>query len=290
MEASVPSFWFSTPSEQGLIPCVDSVGDALRFAADLGSDDLVVLDLASGQYIDCNRSAHERLGYDRDHFLTLNPAAIQADGDLAEDLMRDQLRVMRQQPRGSFATRHRARSGTSRNVSVSYQVLELRGRLVALVSHRDRTDLDTALRESSRLGSLLQEAERLTHVGSWELNHRTGGLLWSKEAYNIFNTAPELTVPSYEVFLRTVHPEDRSLVDATFQDSFRSGRPYRIEHRLLLDHGLLKVVLERGCTRSSSDWSASPSLIPSPGCPTRPPLCASWPACCVPPARSTASP
>lgn len=253
MEPSVQSFWFSTPAEQGLIPCVDSVGDALRFAADLGSDDLVVLDLASGHFIDCNRSAHERLGYSREHFLTLNPAAIQADAELADDLMHDQLRVMRQQPRGSFATRHRARCGACRDVSVSYQVLDLCGRLVALVSHRDRTELDTALRESSRLGSLLQEAERLTHVGSWELNHRTGELLWSNETYSIFNTAPELTAPSYGHFLQTVHPEDRSLVDATFQESFRTGRPYRIEHRLLLGDGLLKMVLERGRTTLGAD-------------------------------------
>ncbi|MCP9919875.1 hypothetical protein KBZ12_10355 [Cyanobium sp. Cruz CV13-4-11] len=54
-----------------------------------------MLDLASGHFIDCNRSAHERLGYAREHFLTLNPAAIQADGELADDLMRDQLRTMR---------------------------------------------------------------------------------------------------------------------------------------------------------------------------------------------------
>ncbi|MCP9859203.1 MULTISPECIES: bifunctional diguanylate cyclase/phosphodiesterase [unclassified Cyanobium] len=256
MEASVPSPWFSTPSEQGLIPCVDSVGDALRFAADLGSDDLVVLDLASGRHIDCNRSAHERLGYDRDHFLTLNPAAIQADGDQVSDLVADQLRLMRQQPRGGFATRLRARSGACRDVSVSYQVLELRGRLVALVSHRDRTDLDTALRESSRLGSLLQEAERLTHVGSWELHHRSGELLWSNEVYSIFNTTPGQTVPSYEVFLSRVHPEDRFLVEATFQDSLCSGRPYRIEHRLLLGDGLIKVVLERG--RTTLDENGQP--------------------------------
>lgn len=253
MEPSVQSFWFSTPAEKGLIPCVESIGDALRFAADLSSDDLVVLDLASGHFIDCNRSAHERLGYAREHFLTLNPAAIQADAELADDLMRDQLRAMRQQPRGSFATRHRARSGVCRDVSVSYQVLDFCGRLVALVSHRDRTELDTALRESTRLGSLLQEAERLTHVGSWELNHRTGELLWSNETYCIFNTTPELTAPSYASFLRTVHPDDRALVDATFQESFRTGRPYRIEHRLLLGDGLHKVVLERGRTTRGDD-------------------------------------
>jgi diguanylate cyclase (GGDEF)-like protein len=238
---------------RGLIPCVESVGDALRFATDLGSDDLVVLDLASGHFIDCNRSAHERLGYAREHFLTLNPAAIQADGELADDLMRDQLRTMRQQPRGSFATRHRPCSGACRDVSVSYQALDLCGRLVALVSHRDRTDLDTALRESSRLGTLLQEAERLTRVGSWELNHRTGELLWSNEAYSLFNTTPEQTAPSYASFLSTVHPDDRALVDATFQESFRTGRPYRIEHRLELGDGHLKVVLERGRTSLGDD-------------------------------------
>lgn len=59
---------------------------------------------------------------------------------------------MRHQPRGSVATRHRARSGACR--------------LVALVSHHDRTELDMALRESSRLDSLLQEVVRLIHGGS----------------------------------------------------------------------------------------------------------------------------
>jgi diguanylate cyclase (GGDEF)-like protein/PAS domain S-box-containing protein len=225
----------------------------MRFAADLGSDDLVVIDLETGHFIDCNRSAHERLGYEREDFLTLNPAAIQADEDLAIDLMQDQLRAMRQQPRGSFATRHRSFTGHCRDVSVSYQVLQLRGRLVALVSHRDRTELDSALRESDRLGCLLNEAERLTHVGSWELNHRTGELLWSNEAYSIFDTTPESTAPSYEAFLEKVHPEDRSLVNTTFQESFRQGRPYRIEHRLLLGDGRIKVVLERGRTSLAED-------------------------------------
>ncbi|KEF42036.1 MAG: hypothetical protein ER33_07910 [Cyanobium sp. CACIAM 14] len=225
----------------------------MRFAADLGSDDLIVLDLANGRFLDCNRSAHERLGYDRDHFLSLNGAAIQADEDRAERLMQDQLHLMRREPRGHFTTRLRGRLGSCREVSVSYQVLELKGRLVALASHRDRTDLQSALQDNDRLGSLLNEAERLTHVGSWELNHRTGELLWSNEAYSIFDTAPTLTSPSYKAFLEKVHPEDRSLVDATFRESFRTGRPYRIEHRLLLGEGRLKVVLERGRTTLDAD-------------------------------------
>ncbi len=220
----------------------------MRFAADLGSDDLVVIDLESGHFIDCNRSAHERLGYGREDFLTLTPAAIQADEDLASNLMQDQLQVMRTHPRGHFDTRHRAITGQYRDVSVNYQVLRLQGRLVALVSHRDRTELDCALRETDRLGSLLNEAERLTHVGSWELNHRTGELLWSNEAYSIFEASPETTIPSYAYFLEKVHPEDRTLVNATFQESFEQGRPYRIEHRLLLADGRIKVVLERGRT------------------------------------------
>lgn len=253
MEPSVPSFWFSTPAEQGLIPCVGSVGDALRFAADLGSDDLVVLDLSDGHFIDCNRSAHERLGYEREHFLTLNSAAIQADQDLADDLMHDQLNRMRLQPRGRFATRHRARSGTCREVAVSYQVLELRGRLVALVSHRDNSDPADVLQQVSRLGSLLQEAEGLAQMGSWELNHRTGELLLSRETYSILGTFPDGATPTYELFLRKVHPDDRALVDATLKDAVRSCQPYRVEYRLLLDDGRLKMVLERGRTSLGED-------------------------------------
>jgi diguanylate cyclase (GGDEF)-like protein len=253
MDASVQSLWFRSPAEQGLIPCVDSVGDALRFAADLGSDDLVVLDLSDGHFIDCNRSAHERLGYEREQFLTLNPAAIQADQDLADDLMHDQLSRMRLQPRGRFAARHRARSGTCRDVSVTYQVLELRGRLVALVSHRHASDPADALGQVSRLGTLLQEAEGLTHVGSWELNHRTGELLLSRETYSILGTSPDAETPTYELVLSRVHPDDRALVDATFREASRSGRSYRIEYRLLLDDGRLKMVLERGRTTLDAD-------------------------------------
>jgi PAS domain S-box-containing protein len=66
-------------------------------------------------------------------------------------------------------------------------------------------------------------------------------LEWSDENFQIFGI-PKGTPLTYQSFLDIVHPADRELVDATWKDAL-SGKPYDIEHRLIVG-GKVKWVRE----------------------------------------------
>jgi PAS domain S-box-containing protein len=98
---------------------------------------------------------------------------------------------------------------------------------------------ETALRES---GEDLNRAQAVAHTGSWRLDVRQDKLLWSDETYRIFGI-PKGTPMTYEMFLATVHPEDRGYVDSRWTAAL-GGESYDIEHRILVDDKV-KWVRER---------------------------------------------
>jgi PAS domain S-box-containing protein len=88
----------------------------------------------------------------------------------------------------------------------------------------------------------LQKAQEIGQVGSWKLDTSQDALLWSDQTYRIFGLPIGARV-SYESFLQRVHPEDRAFVDTSWKAALH-GKPYDIEHRLLIN-GRLKWVREK---------------------------------------------
>lgn len=91
----------------------------------------------------------------------------------------------------------------------------------------------------------LLEAQRLTHIGNWELNMESGVLQWSDEIFRIFEMDPEHFGASYEAFIQTIHPDDRDRVSQAYAASLKTRTPYSIKHRLLMPDGRVKHVLEQ---------------------------------------------
>ncbi len=94
----------------------------------------------------------------------------------------------------------------------------------------------------------LQEAQRLAHIGSWELDLTTHRMTYSKEAYRIFEVTPEAFDASFKALVNFIHPDDRGAVETTYNDSVAHHTPCKLEHRLLLQNGSVKHVLVRGET------------------------------------------
>ncbi len=78
----------------------------------------------------------------------------------------------------------------------------------------------------------LNRAQAVAHTGSWRLDVRRNQLLWSDETYRIFGI-PKGTPMTYEIFLSSVHPEDREYVDRRWTAALHS-EPYDIEHRIIV--------------------------------------------------------
>jgi len=100
---------------------------------------------------------------------------------------------------------------------------------------------DTLLESERRL----KDAQRMAHIGSWELDLITGRLEWSDEVFRIFEINPQKFSASYEAFLEVIHPDDRERVNAAYTESLKNKTPYKIEHRLRTQDGTIKCVLER---------------------------------------------
>ncbi len=83
----------------------------------------------------------------------------------------------------------------------------------------------------------LEEAQALTHLGSWEWDIATGKISWSDELYRIYGMNPQEREISFEEFLGLIHPDDRKNVEDIIADSFKTGRPFEFEHRVILPAG-----------------------------------------------------
>ncbi|CAK0766519.1 two-component system, sensor histidine kinase [Gammaproteobacteria bacterium] len=102
------------------------------------------------------------------------------------------------------------------------------------------------LRQSSE--AQLKDAQRLSHVGSWERDLTNHHLLWSDETYRIFERDPAALEASHEAFINSIHPDDREAAGRAYRDSVTLHTPYEITYRLVVTDGRIKYVQERGET------------------------------------------
>jgi PAS domain S-box-containing protein len=115
---------------------------------------------------------------------------------------------------------------------------------------QERQQAERQLRQSTER---LQEAQRIAHIGNWELDLQHNTLYWSEEVFRLFEIDPQQFGASYEAFLELVHPDDRTLVDETYANHLRDRQPCRLVHRLLVPEAQIKYVQEQWETISSAD-------------------------------------
>ena len=128
---------------------------------------------------------------------------------------------------------------------LSAVAMSMAGEDVTLVGCYDVTDRHRAVSALRESAYNLAEAERIAHLGNWIWNIATNTLHWSDEAYRIFGLEPQSLEMTYPVFLNAVHPEDRAFVEQAVSQALESGEPYRIEHRIVMPDGSIRVVREQ---------------------------------------------
>ena len=99
----------------------------------------------------------------------------------------------------------------------------------------------SSLKESERR---LSEAQRMAHIGSWDWDIVTNELYWSDEIYRIFGRSPQEFGATYDAFLNYIHPDDRDYVDNAVNQAMK-GKPYSIDHRIVLASGEERIVHEQ---------------------------------------------
>lgn len=106
----------------------------------------------------------------------------------------------------------------------------------------------------------LAEAQRLSHVGSFEWDAGRDRTTWSNEMYRIHGMAPESLAPTYAAYLGYVHPDDCARFHGAIQASLASGKAFEHEYRFVRADGSHGWVHARGEVLPGPGGSGPPTL------------------------------
>lgn len=99
--------------------------------------------------------------------------------------------------------------------------------------------------ELVRINQMLAEAQKIAHLGYWEVDLTKNEVFWSEETYSIWALSTEKK-PDLDYFYSTIHPDDLSEFKTLNEQSIKEGKTLDAIHRILLPDGTIKHIHERG--------------------------------------------
>jgi PAS domain S-box-containing protein len=128
----------------------------------------------------------------------------------------------------------------------------------AVVSHADISDRKKAENELKAKETMLEEAQRIAHLGSWNWNIMTDELSWSDEIFRIFGISAQEFGATYEYFLERIHPDDLEDVKETIKCALDDpSMNYNLRHRITTPNGKERIVRARGKVTLDDQGKAS---------------------------------
>ena len=103
----------------------------------------------------------------------------------------------------------------------------------------ERKAMEESLRQSE---AYLHEAQKLGHTGSWARKVSSGTLFASPELVRIFGRDPDDDTPTQEMFLGSIHPDDRPFVEDAARKAIGGKADFEADHRIVLPDGSTKYV------------------------------------------------
>jgi len=88
--------------------------------------------------------------------------------------------------------------------------------------------------------SRLNEAQTIAHLGSWEIDMEHDLQHWSDEMFNIFGIIKGEGVPSTELFLSFIHPDDLDFVSKKIDTAFKTLKDSMFDFRFIRKGGALR--------------------------------------------------
>jgi PAS domain S-box-containing protein len=105
----------------------------------------------------------------------------------------------------------------------------------------------------------LQLALKAGKLGTFQWDLVTGNAAWSEQAYRLFGYETERPEVNYELFIRSVHPDDREQVKKAVDEAIQSGTSFEVEFRTHPSRGKLRWLLENGLV--ARDASQAPLYV-----------------------------
>ncbi len=105
-----------------------------------------------------------------------------------------------------------------------------------------RKEAEQELRESE---ARVLDAQRIAHLGFWEVDVKTDDIILSDEVLTICAIEPSSFDNTHASFLESIHPEDRERVMEAKEMALRGEIPFNLEYRILRPNDEIRYVYGR---------------------------------------------
>ncbi|HVZ17525.1 MAG TPA: PAS domain S-box protein, partial [Terriglobales bacterium] len=213
-----------------------------------------VMDLETQKFLEVNEAAVQQYGYSREEFLARSTRDIRPGGE-TERYVKYVENVIKKNPETSGRGglwRHQRKNGESLDVEIKWSKITFRARPAVLIMAHDITERKRAAEALEKSEASLAAAQRIAHLGSWELDLKnlddlnSNELRWSDETYRIFGLEPRQIPVTNDLFFRSVHADDRARIATAIVKALKEREPYDLEHRIILPGGEERYVRGQG--------------------------------------------
>ncbi|MDZ4713506.1 MAG: PAS domain-containing protein [bacterium] len=94
--------------------------------------------------------------------------------------------------------------------------------------------------------SLLNDAQKIAKIGSWEWDVTSNMISWSQGMYTVFELTEDTFKPTFEGFVDRVHPEDREKVKSIMGQALKEKSGFKFFYRLQTPSGKIKTLKSQG--------------------------------------------
>jgi PAS domain S-box-containing protein len=100
--------------------------------------------------------------------------------------------------------------------------------------------------ELNKTNKLLNQAQHLTHLGSWEWDLKENIIRWSDELYRIYGLTKEEFKVSPENYLSFIHPDDVDFVKTSIEKAKTEGKSLNFVHRVVRPDRTVRYIRSLG--------------------------------------------
>ena len=221
-------------------------------------DALFVHDAGSGNIIEINTTVEEMYGYSREEILHRQVQDLSAGGSpYSLQEAREWIRKTFEEGPQHFEWLAKRKNGELFWTEVVLSVTRISGagRVLAVVRDiTERRQAEEALRERDER---LRQAVRVSQIGIFDHDQRTGAIYWSPQQRAIHGWGPDASV-TLQAFLDLIHPEDREYVAASVRRAHDPAGDgiWDVEHRIVRRDGTVRWLKERSQTFFEGDGDA----------------------------------
>lgn len=200
-----------------------------------------VYDAATLKFLAVNQAAIQRYGYSHAEFLSLKLTDLRPPEDVSSS------RSDAPSPHSGMWW-HCTKAGKALVVDIYSSPVVFEGNVARMATAIDVTEREAAERRVRESEEALALAQRLAHIGSWEIDlterkdRSKRPPRWSDEIFRIFGLEPGSIPVTHSTFLEFVHPADREEAKRAYIDGIRTGKPYAADYTIVTRDGTKRFV------------------------------------------------